>query len=188
MQTARVQIAEIDQSYSNTVGKYMCTDFCACVKPDFKMWPSAQHIEFKKTKAQGGVYNFNGTYENFFDCYDDKKILFAQLQNQAATTGPTNAATIPTTDPNWISTEDLSIARFMETVLNCSGFCVEPTFWMFNSVKTGPPPVACIGKLKEQYDLTVGPIGIITALTLVFVLLAFIGHFWLYRQGDIAPK
>jgi hypothetical protein len=43
------------------------------------MWPSAQHIEFKKTKAQGGVYNFNGTYENFFDCYDDKKILFAQL-------------------------------------------------------------------------------------------------------------
>lgn len=79
LKTARVKIAEIDQSYSNTVGKYMCTDFCACVKPDFKMWPSAQHIEFKKTKAQGGVYNFNGTYENFFDCYDDKKILFAQL-------------------------------------------------------------------------------------------------------------
>jgi hypothetical protein len=75
----------------------------------------------------------------------------------------------------------------METVLNCSGFCTEPTFWMFNSAKTGPPPVACIYRLKEQYDLTVGPIGIITTITLIPVLLAFFGHFWLYKKGDVAP-
>jgi len=101
-------------------------------------------VAFAKTKEMGGIYNFTGSYSNFYDCF------------QANPQG------------NVVTNEIFSTIRFMEERLDCSGFCEAPNFWVFKDVRTGPPSSACIFKLKKQYDETAGYIGIAMSLTTLF--------------------
>jgi len=101
-------------------------------------------VAFAKTRELGGIYNFTGSYSNFYDCYQANP----REKN--------------------VTKEILQTIRYMEERLDCSGFCETPVFWVFKDVRTGPPPSACIFKLKRQYDETAGYIGICMSATTIF--------------------
>jgi len=59
--------------------------------------------------------------------------------------------------------------------------CDYATFWASRSIESGPPPQACIYKLKESFDVDIRPLGwamVATTLASLFVLCC---HCGLYR-------
>ena len=58
--------------------------------------------------------------------------------------------------------------------------CNEPKFWVFKLVTDGPPPVPCLYRMKEEYDRTVGPIGIVIVVVAVAVFFSFVCHYGFY--------
>jgi hypothetical protein len=73
----RSAINVLDDGNEALVSEHMCTDMCPCPPDvDFTKWSEVRQKRFAKPRAQGGEYNFKGTYTSFKSCYDDKKSLF----------------------------------------------------------------------------------------------------------------
>lgn len=48
----------------------MCSNSCPCVVVDKSKWDGV--VDFEKNRLR---YNFNGNYETFGDCYEDKEFV-----------------------------------------------------------------------------------------------------------------
>ena len=163
----RLQVDNVDATYRQTVGTFMCTEACPCVAVDFTKWNTTMERDLSRPRQFGGKYNFKGSYTNFDQCYQDKKVMFSlatQFSNQSDA---------------WQS-EKFRLARYFEESMDCAGACESPLFWVFRNVTEGQPPAPCIYKVKEEYDRAVGPIGWVIGGAALSTFFAFLCHHGFY--------
>jgi hypothetical protein len=57
-------------------------------------------------------------------------------------------------------------------------------------VTFGPPPTACVYKVKEEFDERVGPIGLCVIVACASLLLAWTTHFGFYftKEKKVGSK
>lgn len=74
----------------------------------------------------------------------------------------------------------MKVATRFEKNMDCSGACVAPNFWGTKDIRTGPPPMACIYRVKEKYDTHIGPIGLTVGIAAIAVYVAYFLHYFMY--------
>lgn len=74
----------------------------------------------------------------------------------------------------------MKMAKIWEKNLDCSGACRAPVFWGTKDIREGPPPMACIYRVKEEYDSKIGPIGLTIGIAAIAVYTAYFLHYCMY--------
>jgi hypothetical protein len=144
----------------------MCKEYCPCERVDYALWTASQEEEFKTNPE----YNFDGgegTFDSFIACYKEKKSIWQANE-----------------DLKPINEQVISVVKTLEETYNCSGLCKKPTFWVYQSVQSGPPREACIYSLKNDFDANAVWLGWTMVGITVCIVLALFTHCGLYLNDD----
>lgn len=154
----------------------MCNDYCPCDGKDWKngdpatLYGTSTAVNFVDPNSD---YNFTGDQTIFTECYADRKNIWKQEFADEY-------------DP--IDEEVLNLITTLEEDFDCSGICKFATFWASKSIKTGPPPQACIYKLKDSFDEDMVLIGWSIVATGIMTFFMLCCHCGLYLERNTADK
>jgi hypothetical protein len=144
--------SDVDRGFQDHLSSYMCRAQCPCDSRGLialSRWSPAQI----KRLSNNDVYNFEGWYTNFYDCYQDL------VKNNIIR------------PEDRISDKSLMFIQDFEKNLNCAGMCKTPDFWFYKDFFVGPPKDSCLISMKDEFDKADGLLGYSFVAMAVAVLL-----------------
>jgi hypothetical protein len=139
-QTTIDSFSDIDLVFQDNLNEYMCKTQCPCDRRGLaalSRW-SPKQVE---RLSDNDIYNFEGWYTNFYDCYQDlvkNNIIKPETR---------------------ISDRSLMFIQDFEKNLDCAGMCKTPDFWFYKDFFLGPPKDNCLTSLKNEFDKADGLLG-----------------------------